>query len=141
MHNLDAPPAGRWQVLAAEQLAQMHYGSAVSSARLSARLLQVYHWRKRDATNRNVKCRLTWLGARAQRLHRRPAIPGVARSAAHRRGDLAGDRGRGGFHWITRQVCVARRGGRLAVAEHLANDRQSHAARRRDRSERVTQIV
>ena len=117
--------------------------SPASKYRLSARL------RKPRITGgnvrlqpANVKWRFTdWLCAGAQRQHRGAFPPGIARSAGHCRGDLAGDRGGSGLHRIARQVRVARGGGRLGVAEHLADDRQAHSARRGDAGEGVPQIV
>jgi hypothetical protein len=73
--------------------------------------------------------------------HRRAALPGFARSAGHRRGDLAGNGGGSGLHRIARKVRVARGGGRPAVPEHLADDRQAHPARCGRARERVAQIV
>ena len=66
-------------------------------------------------------------------------LSGRCRSAAHGRGDLAGDGD--GLHGITRKMCVARGRSGLGMAEHLALDRQAHPARLSNARERVLQIA
>ena len=57
-----------------------------------------------------------------------PALPSVARSAGHRRGDLAGYGRDCGLHRIACKVRITRGRRWLAMTEHLADDRQAHPA-------------